>query len=49
MDWNALAQGRDSWRTLVKLAMNIRHKMRRSSWLDKDLLDSQKGSTELVT
>jgi len=32
-EWNAVAQDRDSWRTLVKSVMNIRHKMRRSSWL----------------
>jgi hypothetical protein len=48
MDWNALAQDRDSWRTLEKSVLNIRHKMRRSSWLEKDLLDSQEGSMELI-
>ena len=48
MDWNDLTQDRDSWRTLVTSVMNISHKMRRSSWLDKDLLDSQEGSMELI-
>ena len=48
MDLNALAQDGDSWRILVKTVMNIRHKIQRSSWLDKDLLDSQKCSMELI-
>lgn len=44
MDWTALAQDMDSWRPLVKSAMNIRHKMRKICCL----LYSQEGSMKLI-
>ena len=48
MNLNALAQDRESCWTFVNAVMNIRLKMRGRSWLDKDLLDSQEGSMELI-
>jgi hypothetical protein len=49
VDWNDLAYDTEKWRALVKAVTNIGfHKMRRISWLTKQLLPQGLCSMELV-